>query len=125
MKSIEGRKMINKMQQSVIKSGIEGKSLIKELQELRPIAIAEENPTLTKVIRLTYEHLEANAGFNIPLPADEAVDEDGEIIQPELAEGDIEGRKESFLYLLDVMANDENPSNREDLIAYRNMLMDY
>ena len=131
MESIEGKKMIVKMQGSLQKKGIDAKALSETLKELRPIAIEEEDPTLTKVIRLTFEHLEANGTFNIPIPAEieineeegeEEVEEEEEILEPESPKND-EERIESLDYLFSIMSDAYNKSNREDLIEYRNMLM--
>lgn len=123
MESIEGKKLINKMQQELLKSGIVVESLVKSLQTLRPIAIEENNPTLTKVIRLTYEHLESYDAFDIPIPADDVIDEFEEE-QVEMVVETVTG-VESLNYLLSLMADDTKASNREDLIEYRDMLMNY
>ena len=74
MESIEGNKLIVKLQKDLAKNGLKKvDGIVKGLKELRPYALEEEDPTLTKVIRLTYEHIEAEKTFNIPLPADEAI----------------------------------------------------
>ncbi|NCP46294.1 MAG: hypothetical protein GW818_07740, partial [Flavobacteriales bacterium] len=57
MQTTEGNKLIEKIQKEISKSGISQNKLIEQLRELREIALKEEDPTLTKVIRLTYEHL--------------------------------------------------------------------
>ena len=133
MKSIEAQKLINKIQQGIIKNGIIKDTLVEQFKELRPYAIAEEDPTLTKVIRLTYEHIDANGSFNIPLPSDDLEgleDEEGNPIeataeeQPKV-EDDFDKKRESLEYLLVIMADARQKGNRVDLVEYRDMLMAY
>mgnify|MGYP000229648865 CR=1 FL=1 len=132
MRSEAALALIDKMKNDLAKSGIVTDNLVKDLKELRPYAIEEEDPSLTKVIRLSYEHLEENGSWNIPIP-DEVEEEDEELeetpapVEPsEPVEMDFEMKRESLDYLLSIMTNcDENKINREDLIGYRNSLMEY
>ncbi|MCB9334793.1 MAG: hypothetical protein H6586_01475 [Flavobacteriales bacterium] len=124
MQSIEANKLIVGLQKELAKSGIVAEKLVKGLQELRPYALAEEDPTLTKVIRLTYEHIENTGTFNIPIPADEAVVE-GEEIENDMDMEDFENKKSSLDYLLSLMLDAKNPTNRQDLMEYRDMLKNY
>ena len=133
MESIEGKKIINKMQRELLKNGIIKDTLISDLKELRPFAIKEEDPSLTKVIRLTYEHLEEHGTFNIPIPSEEEVvleGDDGEEVTVELLadepnSDDFEAKRESLDYLLSIMIDARNKSNRVDLLEYRDALMAY
>jgi hypothetical protein len=133
MESIEGNKIIVKLQKGLAKEGLNIDAIVEGLKALRPFALEEKDPTLTKVTRLTYEHLEENKTFSIPLPPEEA-------ILPELAEGDegpeevemilstIESdddRLESLDYLLSLMLDRENADNKQDLFAYRDALKDF
>jgi len=122
MESIEGNKLIVKMQLDLAKKGINKDVIVKGLQELRPYALEEKDPTLTKVIRLAYEHIENNGTFNIPIPADEEIDDDlGDDDHEEvplLIVNTIEtdkDRVESLNYLLSLMLDRTNASNREEL----------
>jgi len=142
MESIEGKKIINTMQQELLKNGIVIESLISNLKDLRPFAIKEEDPTLTKVIRLTYEHLEEHGTFNIAIP-DDVLDEDEEeeeegaeeateggddLVFPEAEPvdmNDFEAKRESMLYLFEIMIDARHKMNRVDLIGYRDSLMKY
>ena len=132
MESIEGNKLIVKMQIDLAKKGINKAALIKGLQELRPFALEEKDPTLTKVIRLTYEHIENNGTFNIPIPADEEIADDlGDDNHEEVAHlivNTIEtdkDRVESLNYLLSLMLGRTNSSNREEMYVYRDALKEY
>ena len=123
MENLEGNKLIVKIQRDLAKSGIVKDNLVKDLKELRNFALAEQDPTLTKVIRLTYEHLEQTGTFSIPIPADEAVVE-GE--EPEIMDmEDFDNKRESLNYLLSLMLDRKNPTNRQDLEEYRDMLKDF
>lgn len=129
MESIEGNKLIVKLQKDLAKNGIKKiDGLVKGLKELRPYALEEQDPTLTKVIRLTYEHIEENKTFNIPLPPEEAieVEEDEEEAQMILNEIKTdEDRVESLDYLFSLMLDRKNPSNVQDMYEYRDALKEY
>lgn len=129
MESIEGNKLIVKLQKDLAKNGIKKiDGLVKGLKELRPYALEEQDPTLTKVIRLTYEHIEENKTFNIPLPPEEAfeVEEDEEEAQIILNEIKTdEDRVESLDYLFSLMLDRKNPSNVQDMYEYRDALKEY
>lgn len=134
MESIEGNKLIEKLQKALAKDGFKKSAdLVVGLKELRPYALEEQDPTLTKVTRLTYEHLEANKKFDIPLPPEEA-------IAPELEEGEEapeevemivseikndKDRVESMDYLFSLMLDRENEDNKQDMFAYRDALKEY
>jgi hypothetical protein len=134
MKSTKALEIIEKMKNDLSTSGIVVESIVEDLKQLRPIAIEEEDPSLTKVIRLTYEHIEKTGSFNIPIPEEvddeeeEEMEETPAVVEEKEAvvELDLEGKHESLNYLLSIMSNcDENELNREDLIGYRNRMMEY
>jgi hypothetical protein len=130
MKSIEGNKIIVKLQKDLIKSGLKVDALIKGFKAIRPYALEDEDPTVVKVSRLVYEHLEEEKTFNIPLPPEEAISteelEEGE--EPEMIVNEIESdddRVESIDYLLSLMLDRENADNKQDLFAYRDALKEF
>lgn len=129
MQTVEANKLIEKIQKEVLKSGIKTDKVVEQLKELRPFALTEEDPTLTKVIRLAYEHIAENGTFNIPVPADELVTEgDDEQEETQMMVNTIENdedRVESFSYLLSLMLDRKNPSNRQELYEYRDALKNY
>ncbi len=133
MESIDGNKLIVKLQKGLAKDGIKAAAIVKGLKELRPFALEEKDPTLTKVTRLTYEHIEANKTFNIPLPPEEAIApelEEGEEVPEEVEmiintiESD-EDRLESLDYLFSLMLDRDNEDNKQDMFAYRDALKAY
>ena len=122
MVNTEGLKLIEKIQKDLDRNGIIINTIVEDLQKLRPIAIEENDPTLTKVIRLTYEHIEANKDFNIPIPEDEEIEEGVELVKVETTP---ETKLESLNYLLSLMKDAQKKANRADLIEYRDALMNY
>lgn len=134
MESIEGNKLIAKLQKDLAKNGVKKlDGIVKDLKALRPFALEEQDPTLTKVIRLTYEHIENNKTFNIPLPPEEGFEaevEEGEEAPEEVPmilstiETD-EDRVESLDYLFSLMLDRNNPSNVQDMYEYRDALKAY
>jgi len=122
MVSPEGLKLIDKILKDLDRNGIVTNTLVADLQKLRPFAIQEEDPSLTKVIRLTYEHIEENQGFEIPIPEDEEIEEGVELVKIEPTEAT---KVESLTYLVSLMKDAMKPSNRTDLLEYRDALMDF
>jgi len=89
--------------EKIVKAAEKGKfdeKLIVLLKALRPYALAENDPLLTRSIRLCYEFIAATEGFDITMP------EDAEI------EGD---DAEKFLYICGLWQKSENKYNRDEL----------
>lgn len=124
MESIDGNKLIEKLQKDLSKKGIVKDDLVAGLKKLRPYALEEEDPTLTKVIRLTYEHIEANGTFNIPIPDDEEI-EGVEMVTNTVDGDDFDGKRESLSYLFSLMLDRDNTVNKQDMFQYRDMLKAY
>jgi hypothetical protein len=122
MVSIEGLKLIDKVLADLDRNGIVTNTIVSDLQKLRPFAIQEEDPSLTKVIRLAYEHIEENKGFNVPIPEDEEIEEGVELVKIELTE---ETKVESLSYLVSLMKDAMKTANRIDLLEYRDALMEF
>lgn len=115
--------LIVKMQKSIADNGINVEELVKDLTVLRTYAVAETIPRLAKAIRLTFEHIEEYEGFFIPIPDDEMVDEEGEVIG--VVEAASETDTESLVYLLSIMSDAHNKMNYEELKEYNLALKDY
>lgn len=146
MESIEARQLINKIQRDLVNNGFNAEALVADLKNLRPFALEAQDPTLTKVIRLTYEHIEQTGTFDIPVPDDNdpeeelEIGEDGEVIEPTPepepeaepepepepeAPSDVDSVVESMDYLLSIMMHSTNKHNRVDLAKYRDLLLAY
>ncbi|MFL9844447.1 hypothetical protein [Flavobacterium rhizosphaerae] len=116
MENQSAQKLINKMQVDLFKKGFDAEILVEDLKKLREYSLNEHNPVLTKAIRLTYEHLEQNGAFLIPIPDDEPVDEEeGEVTtQAAASENDLE----SLEYLLSLFSDLSKKNNLLDLREY-------
>lgn len=115
MENTAAIQLLDKIEADLNRNGIITNTLVTDLKELRPYAIEEEDPTLTKVIRLTYELLENTGGFEVAMPVE--VDEEGVAMEAEESTP-----TETMLYLVSIMRNAKNPINREDLFQFRDNL---
>lgn len=104
MRTPEANSILEKVIQSVENNGIEASAIIPELQKAREFALQEEDPLLTRALRLAWQHLEANDSFDI-----------------DLAE-DIETTEENFVYFLQLCLRCENALNRDELRDMTNSL---
>ncbi len=121
MKNPKAQKLIDKIQRDLMRNGLVINTLVDDLKQLRPFAIEEENPLLAKVIRLTFEHIEATNSFEIAIPDDEPIDEN-----EEEATAAIESTpQESLDYLLSLMHDTSIKNNVIDLREYSLALTEY
>jgi len=104
------------MQLDLFKNGFVAETLITDLKKLREYSLEEQNPVLTKAIRLAYEHLEENGAFLIPIPDDEPIDEDTEVITDSKPAN--ENNLESLEYLISLFTDLTNKNNILDLKEY-------
>lgn len=115
MENPSALKLINKIQLDLFKKGFEAEVLIADLKKLREYSLEENNPVLTKAIRLTYEHLEANGAFLIPIPDDEPIDNE-ELVTDEAPAN--ENNLESLEYLINLFSDLSHKNNVLDLREY-------
>ena len=104
MQSKEANDILAKIQKSVDKSGIDADSMISQLQKAREYALKENDPLLTRALRLAWQHLEANGGFEISY-LEEA-----------------ETQEENFSYMLALMQKSDNTYNRDELREMTNLM---
>ena len=104
------------MQLDLFKKGFDAETLIADLKKLREHSLEEQNPVLTKALRLAYEHLEENGAFLIAIPDDEPVDEETEVTGVAATSG--ENNLESLEYLISLFADLNNKNNILDLKEY-------
>lgn len=90
------------------KHGFKGSDLIKAFKELREEFKDAEDPTMTRVCRLAYEHIEANKNFTV-----DVFEEDRE-----------EGDQTSFEYFLELIQDSQNKFNREEIQEYKVLLLE-
>ena len=101
-------------------TGINTDVLIEDIKKLRAYALEEQVPLVVKVLRYTYEHIENNTSFLIPMLDDEPIDEEGTV-----AEANDASPLESLKYLISLMKNLNHKMNISDLKEYRDLLMKY
>ncbi len=96
------------------------------LLELREFFIESEDPTVTKVLRLTSEHIAENGNFELNILSDvevaEEEDEESETTGALLEEYSPE---DNLKYLLTLCMDANNKYNREELFEIRDQLMDW
>ena len=76
MENKKAIELIDKILENLDKTGIDTETLIDNIKELRTYALEEQIPLVVKVLRLTYEHIESNNSFLIPILDDEPTDEE-------------------------------------------------
>ncbi|MDT0641746.1 hypothetical protein RM553_02775 [Zunongwangia sp. F363] len=119
MENIKAQNLLNKIHRDLNRNGIIINTIVEELKELRALVVEEGNPLLAKVIRLTYEHIQANEGFEIPIPEDEPL-EDEVAEETEQTSGE-----ESLDYLFSLMADPSNKVNEIELREYVKAFQEY
>ena len=110
-------KLIDKILANLDKTGINTDKLIDDIKQLRTYALEAEIPLVVKVLRLTYEHIEENSSFLIPM----LVDEDDAEVEVEVENESVESLK----YLLSLIKNLNNKINISDLKEYRELLNNF
>ena len=123
MESKKAQKLIDKILSELDHAGIILNTVVDDLKELRTYALEQQNPLLVKVLRLTYQHLEENETFLIPIPDDEPIEEEGEEVMA--TESGDHDPKESLAYLVALFKDVNNKMNILDLRAYRDALNEF
>ena len=114
MKLAAANTKLDNIIKKVEKDGIEAKNLIEDLKELREFALTEQDPLVTKVLRLSYEYLKENKSFGVQAQYEEDEEENEYPIEIE--------DKENFLYLMNLLLRSDHKVNREEIKDYRSAL---
>jgi len=114
MKLAEANSKLEGIIKKVEKDGLKAKNLVDDLKELREFALKEQDPLVTKVLRLTYEYLSENSGFDVQAQFEE--DEEENEYPIEIEDND------NFLYLLNLLMRADHKVNREEIKDYRTAL---
>ena len=114
MENKYAQKLIEKIQKEILQDKFELNSTITDLKKIREYSLEEQNPIVTKALRLAYEHLEANEAFLIGIPDDEPLLEENETEQNVSEANDIE----SFEYFLSLLHDLTKKNNLLDLKEY-------
>lgn len=125
MTNNNAQKLIAKILNDLDHNGIITNTLVADLKELRPFAIAEKRPVVAKAIRLIYEHVEEFDTFAVPIPDDEEIvdEETGEAIAAD--ESETSGPTESLIYLMSLLKNEEHRRNKLDIREFNEALQEY
>lgn len=114
MKLAAANKKLDAILEKVEKKGLKADNLIEDLKELREYALKEQDPLVTKVLRLTYEYITDRDGFDVQAQYEE--DEEGNEFPIEIDD------KDNLLYLLTLLKNADHKINREEIKDYRSAL---
>ncbi|PWL32463.1 MAG: hypothetical protein DCO96_02660 [Fluviicola sp. XM-24bin1] len=114
MKLEAANKKLEAIIASVEKEGLSADNLIDNLKELREYALKEQDPLVTKVLRLSYEYLGENNAFDIQAQFEEDEEENEYPIEIE--------DTENFLYLMNLLKKADHKINREEIKDYRTAL---
>lgn len=114
MKLAAANKKLDAIISKVEKDGVSATGLIDDLKELREFALKEQDPLVTKVLRLSYEYIGENASFDVQAQYEEDEDENEYPIEIE--------DQENLLYLLNLLKNADHKINREEIKDYRTAL---
>lgn len=104
MREAKANLALNKLLKDVQK-GFDAESVKNQLQEIRTMALEEQDPTVVKICRLASEYIDANEHFDLGYVADEEI---GEM-------SDIE-------YLIELMLHIDNDANREEIREIRDRI---
>lgn len=114
MKTEVGNQKLEALIKKVDKSGVATKGLVDDLKALRVVAKEEEDPLVTKVLRLMYEFIDENKTFAVEGQYDE--DEEGNEYPLEVEDD------ENLSYLLNLLLRADHKINREEIKDYRTSL---
>ena len=118
MENKKALKLIDKIITDIEGSGINTDTLIEDLKSLREFALAQQVPLAVKVLRLTYEHIQENNSFLIPIPDDDPIEENEIAVEKDT---DV-NPSESLIYLISLLKDLKNKMNLMDLSDYRDAL---
>jgi hypothetical protein len=108
MNDPQGREILDRIREIYRVNGPVVDQITPLLKEFRERAVKSDNPLVTKVSRLAYEHLESYGDFLIKY-----IDED------------LEQEVSNFEYLLQLLGDPDNKYNKEDLQEMRDYLTAY
>ncbi len=108
MNDPQGRDILDRIREIYRANGPVVDQITPLLKEFRERAVKSDNPLVTKVSRLAYEHLQSYGDFLVKY-----IDED------------LEQEVSNFEYLLQLLGDPDNKYNKEDLQEMRDYLTAY
>lgn len=106
MKSEKANELISKILKQTESKGIDVEKLVPMIKELREFALEEQDPLVTRTMRLTWQHLEENGGFELQILEDS------------------ESQDENLSYLIELFAKSDNKYNRDEIREITNNLQE-
>jgi hypothetical protein len=91
------------------KNGIQPENQITRIQKIRESALKENDPLITRALRLTWQHMESSGGFTLNYLLEE--DEDAT-------------PQDNLVYMLSLCRKSDNTYNRDELREMTNMLQE-
>lgn len=101
MREAKANLAINNLLKEVT-SGFDADKVVTQLQEIRTMALEEEDPTAVKICRLASEYIAENGNFDLGYVAEEEI-----------------GEMSDMEYLLELMLKIDKPANREEIQEIR------
>lgn len=109
-------KLIEKIQKNLLQDKFDVSEIVEDLKKVREISMQENIPTVTKSLRLAYEHLEKNKAFLISIPADIEENETHSI--EDISKFSDSNDIESLEYYLSLLTDLGKKNNILDIKAY-------
>lgn len=144
METLRALNKVDEIVADVNKNGIIAENMIKQLKELREIAILEKDPLIVKSLRLVYSYIEDEGSFDLNLLEEEEIEDIEELEDEVSIEGEeqeqeeeekeeeeiyefskveeFEEKRENFLYFLSLIKDSHNEYNRIELRKLRSYL---
>lgn len=104
MREAKANLAINNLLKEVA-AGFDADKVTAQLQEIRTLALSEEDPTAVKICRLASEYISSNGNFDLGYVAEEEI-------------GDLSDME----YLLALMLKIDKPANREEIQEIRDRI---
>lgn len=120
MENKQAIKLIEKIQKNLLQNKFDLNETVADLKKIREISLEEKNPTVTKSLRLAYEHLESNNAFLIAIPED-LEDDETDTLSRFSESNDLE----SFAYYLELLTDLSKKNNVLDLKAYNQAFLEF
>lgn len=122
MENKQALQLLDKNLKELLKNKFSVAALIADLKTIRELTLDLQNPTVTKSLRLAYEHLENNNAFLITIPADEPID--SEATENVLSFSDA-NNIESISYYLSLFTDLNKKNNLLDIKEYNKAFLSY
>lgn len=109
MLTSEANEKLKKLIASIEKGGIQPEKNIPEIQAIREYALKENDPLVTRALRLAWQHLESKGTFELNFLLEEDENATAE---------------DNLVYMLNLCLKSENTYNRDELREMTNQLQE-